>query len=53
MAAAASRAVATLVEGEVQMTGDGSNGWQRLQVNAILNAGDKVRVLDTGRLELV
>jgi hypothetical protein len=53
MAAAASRAVATLVEGEVQMTDDGSNGWQRLQVNAILNAGDKVRVLDTGRLELV
>jgi hypothetical protein len=53
MAATASRAVATLVEGEVQMMSAGSNGWQRLQVNAILKAGDTVRVLDQGRLELV
>lgn len=53
MAAAASRAVATLVEGEAQMMIAGSNGWQRLQVNAILKAGDTVRVLDQGRLELV
>lgn len=53
MAAAASRAVATLVEGEAQMMIVGSNGWQRLQVNAILKAGDTVRVLDQGRLELV
>jgi len=53
MAAAASQAVATLVEGEVQMTGAETNGWQRLQVNAILKAGDNVRVLEQGRLELV
>jgi LysM repeat protein len=53
MAAAASRAVATLVEGEVQMMGAETNGWQRLQVNAILKAGDNVRVLEQGRLELV
>ena len=37
MAAAASRAVATLVEGEVQ----------------VMAGGDKVRVLDNGRLEMV
>jgi hypothetical protein len=53
MAAAASQAVATLVEGEVQMMGAETNGWQRLQVNNILKAGDKVRVLERGRLELV
>ena len=53
MAAAASQAVVTLVEGEVQMMGAETNGWQRLQVNAMLKAGDNVRVLEQGRLELV
>ena len=53
MAAAASRAVATLVEGEVQMMAGGDNSWRKLKANAILKVGDKVRVLDKGRLELV
>jgi hypothetical protein len=53
MAATASQAVVTLVEGEVHMMDAGNDSWQRLQVNAILKAGDKVRVLEQGRLELV
>ena len=53
MAAAASRAVATLVEGEVQMMAGGDNTWIKLSPNAILKGGDKVRVLDNGRLEMV
>jgi hypothetical protein len=53
MTAAASRAVATLVEGEVQMMAGGDNTWRRLSSNAILKGGDKVRVLDKGRLEMV
>ena len=53
MAAAASRAVATLVEGEVQMMPGGDNTWKKLEANGILKVGDKVRVLDKGRLELV
>ena len=53
MAAAASRAVATLVEGEVQIMAGGDNTWRSLSPNAILKEGDKVRVLDNGRLELV
>ena len=53
MAAAASRAVATLVEGEVQIMAEGDNTWRSLGPNAILKGGDKVRVLDNGRLELV
>ncbi len=53
MAAAASRAVATLVEGEVQMMAGGDNTWIKLSPNAILKVGDKVRVLDNGRLEMV
>ena len=53
MAAAASRAVATLVEGEVQIMAGGDKTWSSLSPNAILKAGDKVRVLDNGRLELV
>jgi len=53
MTAAASRAVATLVEGEVQMMAGGDNTWRRLSSNAILKGGDKVRVLDNGRLEMV
>lgn len=53
MAAAASRAVATLVEGEVQMMAQGDDTWIRLTPNAILKGGDTVRVLDNGRLEMV
>ena len=53
MVAAASRAVATLVEGEVQMMAGGDNTWIKLSPNAILKGGDKVRVLDNGRLEMV
>jgi hypothetical protein len=53
MAAAASRAVATLVEGEVQVMAGGDNTWLKLSPNAILKGGDKVRVLDNGRLEMV
>ena len=53
MTAVASRAVATLVEGEVQVMARGENGWNSLKANAILQVGDKVRVLDKGRLELV
>jgi len=53
MAAAASRAVATLVEGEVQMMARGDDTWVRLTPNAILKGGDTVRVLDNGRLEMV
>jgi hypothetical protein len=53
MAAAASRAVATLVEGEVQVMAGGDNTWRKLSSNAILRGGDKVRVLKNGRLELV
>jgi hypothetical protein len=53
MAAAGSRAVATLVEGEVQMMAGGDNTWIKLSPNAILKGGDKVRVLDNGRLEMV
>jgi len=53
MAAAASRAVATLVEGEVEMMARGDNTWIKLSPNAILKGGDKVRVLGDGRLEMV
>jgi hypothetical protein len=53
MTAAASRAVATLVEGEVQIMAGGDNVWRSLSPNAILKGGDKVRVLDNGRLEMV
>jgi LysM repeat protein len=53
MAAVASRAVATLVEGEVQMMAGADNTWIKLSPNAILKGGDKVRVLDNGRLEMV
>ncbi len=53
MAARASRAVATLVEGQVQVMAAGVNTWRKLDANAILKAGDKVRVLEEGRLELV
>ena len=53
MVAAASRAVATLVEGEVQMMAGGDNTWRSLSPNTILKGGDKVRVLDNGRLEMV
>jgi LysM repeat protein len=53
MAAAASRAVATLVEGEVQIMAGGDNTWRSLSPNATLKRGDRVRVLDNGRLELV
>ena len=53
MTAAASRAVATLVEGEVQIMAGGDITWKGLSPNAILKGGDQVRVLDNGRLELV
>jgi len=53
MAAEASNAVATLVEGRVQMLAAPDNSWQKLTPNAILKTGDKVRVLEEGRLELV
>jgi len=53
MTAAASRAVVTLVEGEVQMMAGGDHTWKSLSSNAILKGGDKVRVLDNGRLEMV
>jgi hypothetical protein len=53
MAAEAASAVATLVEGQVQMLVAPDNSWQKLTPNAILTTGDKVRVLEEGRLELV
>ena len=53
MTAAASRAVVTLVEGEVQIMSEGDHTWKSLSSNAILKGGDKVRVLDNGRLEMV
>lgn len=53
MTAAASRAVVTLVEGEVQMMAGEEQSWRSLSANAILKGGDKVRVLDNGRLEMV
>ncbi|MCG6919146.1 MAG: FecR domain-containing protein [Deltaproteobacteria bacterium] len=53
MTAAASRAVVTLVEGEVQMMAGEEQSWRPLSANAILKGGDKVRVLDNGRLEMV
>ena len=53
MTATASRAVATLVEGEVQLMAEGGNTWRSLGANAILKGGDKVQVLDNGRLEMV
>ena len=53
MTAAASRAVVTLVEGEVQMMAREEQSWRSLSSNAILKGGDKVRVLDDGRLEMV
>jgi hypothetical protein len=53
MTAAASRAVVTLVEGEVQVMAGGEDTWRKLNSNTILKGGDKVRVLDKGRLEMV
>ena len=53
MVAKGSRAVVTLVEGQSQMTSAGGENWRRLQVNSLLKPGDKVRVLENGRLELV
>jgi hypothetical protein len=53
MTAAASRAVVTLVEGEVQIMAGEEQSWRSLSSNAILKGGDKVRVLDDGRLEMV
>jgi hypothetical protein len=53
MTAAASRAVVTLVEGEVQMMAGEEQSWRSLSSNAILKGGDKVRVPDNGRLEMV
>ncbi len=53
MVAKGSRAVVTFVEGEAQMTSAGRDNWRKLQVNALLKPGDKVRVLENGRLELV
>ena len=50
MVAAASRAVATLVEGEVQVMAGGDNTWLKLSPNAILKGGDKIRVLDNGMI---
>jgi len=53
MVAKGSRAVVTFVEGQAQMTSAGGDNWRKLQVNALLQPGDKVRVLENGRLELV
>ena len=48
-----SRAVVTFVEGQAQMTSAGGDNWRELQVNSLIKPGDKVRVLENGRLELV
>jgi hypothetical protein len=53
MAVKGSRAVVTFVEGQAQMTSAGGDNWRKLQVNSLLKPGDKVRVLENGRLELV
>lgn len=53
MTAAAAKAVITLVEGKAEMITADRKGWQTATVNAMLKSGDKVRVLEKGRMELI
>ena len=53
MTAAAAKAVITLVEGRAEMITADNKAWQTATVNAMLNSGDKVRVLEDGRMELI
>jgi hypothetical protein len=53
MTTAGSKAVITLVEGQAKMFTSKDRGWRIATVNSILTAGDKVKVLRKGRIELV
>jgi len=53
MTAPAAKAVITLVEGEGQMIAAPDKSWQTATVNSMLKSGDKVRVLQEGRMELI
>ena len=53
MTAAAAKAVITLVEGKAEMITADRKAWQTASVNSMLESGDKVRVLEEGRMELI
>ena len=53
MTAAAAKAVITLVEGQGEMMTASDQSWQTAKVNSSLKSGDKVRILEEGRMELI
>jgi len=53
MTTAAAKAVITLVEGRGEIMTASGQFWQTAKVNSSLKSGDKVRVLEEGRMELI
>jgi hypothetical protein len=53
MSVPAAKAVITLVEGRAEMMTASGQSWQAARINSSLRSGDKVRILEEGRMELI